>query len=83
MTQSHNEKIDSLLLEAANEHWTKVAVVIAKVFDAPGFEVTQADGKAVAERLYILVDNGALDVQGNMRRWREADVKLPTPRVKS
>ena len=30
----------------------------------------------IAERLYVLVDNGKLEAQGNMRRWRESNVRL-------
>jgi len=73
------EKIDALLMEAVNEHWTKIAVIIAKTYDA--YEAEESEpaehlGHAIAERLYVLVDNGYLDCQGNMRRWRDADVRL-------
>ena len=73
------EKIDALIIEAANDHWTKIAVIIAKVYDhfeEQGEELTKGLAQEIAERIYILVDNGQLDVQGNMRRWRDADVKL-------
>ena len=73
------EKIDALIMDAANDHWTKIAVIISKVYDtfeAKGEALTKGLAQEIAERLYILVDNGQLDVQGNMRRWRDADVKL-------
>ncbi len=75
------EKIDALIMEAASVEFTKIAALISKVYDAmPGAGITpHADsGKEIAEALYILVDNGALECQGNMRRWRDADVKLPS-----
>lgn len=74
-----NEKIDALIMAAASEHWTKIAVIISKVYDdfeTQGLEFTKALAQDIAERLYILVDAGRLDVQGNMRRWRDGDVRL-------
>ncbi len=72
--------IDALILDAASAHFTKIAVIIAKVFDAfeaGGAELSKDLSHQIAGRIYTLIDNGQLDVQGNMRRWREADVKLP------
>lgn len=80
MTFSPDE-IDALIVEACAPYWTKIAVIIAKVYDAfeaqGHHELTTHLAQDIAQRLYILVDNGRLDVQGNMRRWRDADVKLP------
>ncbi len=73
-------QIDALIIEAASTHWTKVAVIISKVYDsfaAQGQDVSKDLAQIIAERLYILVDNGKLAAQGNMRRWRDGDVKLP------
>ena len=74
-----NEKIDALIMEAISEHFTKIAVIISKVYDhfeGEGQELTKDLAKEIAERLYILVDNGALESQGNMRRWRDSNVRL-------
>ncbi len=72
-----NDKIDALILSAAVDEWTKVAVMISKVFDDPALQGLDNLGQSVAERIYILVDAGQLDVQGNMRRWRDGAVRLP------
>jgi len=74
-----NSQIDALIIEAASAHWTKVAVIISKVYDSfagQGQDVEEDLAKLIAERLYILVDNGKLAAQGNMRRWRDGDVRL-------
>lgn len=74
-----NEKTDALILEACSGHFTKIAVIIAKVYDdfeGEGLELTETLAKEIAERVYILVDHGRLECNGNMRRWRESDVKL-------
>ena len=73
---ARNEKIDALVLSVATAEWGKVALVISKVFECEGFAELGVSAQDVAERLYILVDAGQLSVQGNMRRWRDSDVKL-------
>lgn len=82
-TPDQPEKIDALILQSASAGFTKIAVIISKVFDAmpdAGIIPHTDSGKDIAERLYILVDNGALECQGNMRRWRDSDVRLPAKR---
>ena len=76
----HDETIDALILSAAGAEWTKIAVIISKVFEAPALSGIDGLGQQIAERIYVLVDNGALDVQGNMRRWRDGAVRLPQKR---
>ena len=69
-------QIDALVMAAANAEWQKTAMVISAVFDNPDFSKDTCSAQEVAERLYILVDNGQLDIKGNMRRWRDSEVKL-------
>lgn len=69
-------QIDALILAVAGTEWQKTAMVISAVFDHPDFNKDAHSAQDVAERLYILVDNGQLDIQGNMRRWRNSEVKL-------
>lgn len=69
-------QIDALVLGAASDEWQKTAMVISAVFDHPDFSKDECSAQEVAERLYILVDNGQLDVQGNMRRWRDSEVRV-------
>jgi hypothetical protein len=74
MSKTH-EKIDALIMAATPPEWVKTAVLISRVFDDPGFGGLNSSAQDVAERLYILIDHGKLDVQGNMRRWRDSDVR--------
>ena len=77
---TQNETIDALILAAATAEWQKIALVISKVFDAPALANIDVPkdklGQTIADRLYIIVDNGGLACQGNMRRWRDSDIKL-------
>ncbi len=72
----HNDTIDALILTAASNEWVKIAVMISKVFEAPALAGIDGLAQMVAERVYILVDHGRLASQGNMRRWREGEVRL-------
>ncbi len=71
-----NAQIDALIMGVSTAEWQKTAMVISSVFDHPDFNKDECSAQEVAERLYILVDNGQLDVQGNMRRWRDSEVKV-------
>ncbi len=72
----HNDTIDALILTAASNEWVKIALMISKVFEAPALEGIDGLAQMVAERIYTLVDAGRLAAQGNMRRWREGEVRL-------
>lgn len=66
-------------METVSAELTKTAVIISKIFDsceAAGISTTETTGKDIAERLYILIDNGRIEAKGNMRRWRDSEVKL-------
>ena len=71
---------DALIVECCPDDFIKINVLISRVFDAlpeAGVIPHIDTGQEIAERLYIMIDSGALIAQGNMRRWRDASVKLP------
>ncbi|HYX70287.1 MAG TPA: DUF3658 domain-containing protein [Terriglobales bacterium] len=70
--------IDEAILSATEERWTKVAMVIARVADSvsrrelpPGDEGFEA----IAGRIAVLVRDGHLEVQGDLRNWRFSEVR--------
>ncbi len=69
------EALDALILASADADWCKVAVFIAKVVDAAKAQGTEANGQAVAQRVYALVEAGTLEAKGNVRRWRAGEVR--------
>ncbi len=69
-------KIDALVLSAASGEWQKTALLISKVFDDPAFSTEKDTAQSVAERIYTLVDDGKLEANGNVRRWRDSNVRL-------
>mgnify|MGYP003671982575 CR=1 FL=1 len=71
-----NDTIDQMILSAVTKDWQKTALVISKVFDNPDFDRETLTGQNVAERIYTLVEGGTLTSTGNIRRWRDSNVKL-------
>jgi len=81
---SHQD-IDGLILSFAKVQWRKVAMIISQVLSEcrrRGVDVDE-DGIAertcngVAERICALVEDGQLEAQGDLSRWRHSEVKLP------
>jgi len=70
-----DDVIDRLVLGSADTDWLKVAVLIAKVVDAAAAEGIVATGQPVAQRIYVLAEQGRLEVRGNVRRWRAGEVR--------
>ncbi len=71
-----DETIDQAILSVASGEWVKTALLISKVFETEALSGAEIKGQVIAERLYILVDGGKIEVKGNMRRWRDSEVKL-------
>lgn len=64
---------DNLIFSETGEHWLKVARVIGRVSDrvpnGPHFE-------EIAARIQALVNEGKLEAQGDLSRWRYSEVRL-------
>ena len=59
--------------------WRKVALVVAKVASALDVGSAQRDDRyeTVARRIELLVTEGRLMAQGNIKDWRSSEVRLP------
>ena len=53
-------------------------MLIARTTDAARAQSIEASAQAIAARIYALVANYQLDVQGNVRRWRASNVRRTT-----
>jgi hypothetical protein len=69
-----NDPFDALILSSASGRWQKVAKIIAVVSeragDGPNFD-------AIAARIRALVEDGKLQAEGDLSRWRHSEVRLP------
>jgi len=71
-------QIDSVILSIVGDHWTKVAMVIARVGDAIRRELPPGDEscEAISRRIEALVQDGRLAAQGDIKNWRFSEVRL-------
>jgi hypothetical protein len=77
MSPASNQYIDGLILSTAVSQWRKVAFIVGSVFDECRKNGTRTSVYAIAGRIRALVDEGKLEAQGNLSRWRYSEVRLP------
>jgi hypothetical protein len=76
--QAIDERIVSML-STVNGRWRKVAMVVGKVAEAMGNDLPVGDEgyQQVARRIEVLVGEGRLVAQGDLKNWRFSEVRLP------
>lgn len=77
LTESDLEKIDKAILKNSSHQWRKVARVVGQTLlefqsDFPG-----VPDIFYSERIELLVNSGALQSQGNLKKMRYSEIKLP------
>ena len=76
MTTPEQDAItDGLIMACASEEACKVAILIARTVDAANAQSLEITPSMIAPRIYALAESGKLSVQGNVRRWRAAEIK--------
>ncbi len=74
-TPEQDAAVDALILSCATDASCKVAILIARTVDAAKAKSLDVTPAVIAPRIYALAGAGKLSVQGNVRRWRAAEVK--------
>jgi hypothetical protein len=74
------EAVDHALRSATQPRWLKVARVVIDAIKAGGHGADEARVHLYARRVIALVDAGALEAQGNLRRPRFSEIRLPIVR---
>jgi hypothetical protein len=79
MSSLRSLKIDEVILSVAEATWRKVASVIIKVADRMGSDLPEGDAgyNLIASRIEILVRDGHLLAQGDVKNWRYSEVRKP------
>ena len=73
----NTSEIDSAILQAVGERWTKIAMVIARVVDAVRQDLPEHEGyEIISRRIEALVHDGRLLAQGDTKNWRFSEVRL-------
>ena len=73
--------LDQLLLSFCDRRWLKVARIAGKTLDAIEKRGTELDGTFAGQidaRMAALVENRQLEAKGNIQRWRNSEVRLPS-----
>ena len=72
-------EIDKAILSVSQPSWRKVAMIIGKAarVEDIGVPDDEAGHKIIASRIEALVASGRLTAQGNLKRWRYSEVRLP------
>lgn len=68
-------RLDATILDSATAEWCKVAVLIARATDAARAAELTVTPQDIATRIYAMTSDNRLDVSGNVRRWRAAEVR--------
>lgn len=73
----NTSRMETAILLAAGDRWTKVAMVIAKVVEAMGTDLPTGDDgcELVSEHIEVLLRAGRLEAQGNTESWRFSEVR--------
>lgn len=68
-------RLDEAILDSAGVEWCKVAVLIARATDAARAAEIAVTPQDIATRIYAMTSDNRLEVSGNVRRWRAAEVR--------
>ena len=74
-TTESEAQTDDLIVGCATAEWVKIAVLIYLATDAAKAANIDAPPQVIATRIYALTENGRLASRGNVRRWRQGEVK--------
>jgi hypothetical protein len=74
-------RIDDALLATAKHRFQKVARIIVEVMQSFSDRPSGIPDVYYAQRIAKLVEAGLLESQGNLRRMRFSEVRLPSPRL--
>jgi hypothetical protein len=75
LSQSQIDTVDRAILSSSVAHWRKVAHVVSSAMAQVGRTLPGVPDVFYAERVRKLVEHGALDAQGDLRRMRYGEVR--------
>jgi len=77
LTANEIEKIDKAILKNSSHQWRKVARVVGQTLLEFQSEFPEVPDIFYSERVEFLVNSGALQSQGNLKKMRYSEIKLP------
>ncbi|MCC2666877.1 MAG: hypothetical protein K0S63_793 [Gammaproteobacteria bacterium] len=77
LTASELDRIDKAVLKNSSHQWRKVARVVGQTLLEFQSEFPGVPDIFYSERIELLVHSGALQSQGNLKKMRYSEIKLP------
>lgn len=79
MNTLSNSQIDEAILSVTPASWRKIARVIAMTSEILGDNLPKGEPglDLVADRIGVLVRDGRLLAQGNIKEWRHSELRKP------
>jgi hypothetical protein len=74
------EKIDQAILASVVPHWRKLARVVTEAMEKVEREFPDVPDLFYSQRAMVLAERGLLESQGNLRRMRYSEVRIPQTR---
>jgi hypothetical protein len=73
------QQIDDAVIASSLDRWSKVAMIICRAANylGPTFQLDDAGCEMILDRVEELVRSGRLIVQGDIRKPRYSEVRLP------
>jgi Protein of unknown function len=68
--------VDKLIFAAPKENWRKVAMIVGNVFQTCEARSIPLSDEVIAARIQELAENGLIESQGNLTKWRYSEVRL-------
>lgn len=73
------EELDALILSTLHQNWRKTAMIVGKALELTKARGWQLDEETLSARIQYLADNGRIDSQGDLSKWRHSEVRLKAP----
>lgn len=70
-------EIDEVIMAAVEKRWLKVAMVVVNVMTEMERAGIEIDAEVIGARIEALIGQGKLQCQGDPKRWRHSEVRLP------
>ena len=70
-------EIDAQILACLSTRWQKVALIIGTVGQSISSPGRDDEFDRVAKRIYALVRVGRVAAAGDVKHWRESEIRLP------
>ena len=70
-------ELDEAILATTERNWRKMAYIVGTIVEHFKRRATQLDAEIAAARIQELAKRGRIESQGDLRKWRFSEVRLP------